>query len=67
MIQMSHLYMSIGKTIPSIIWMFVGKVISLLFNMWLRFVIAFLRISVNNSFIAIKMHPFPEVDLLSHI
>ena len=32
MIQLSHLYMTISKTIPLIIWIFVGKVMSLLFN-----------------------------------
>jgi len=67
MVQISHKYTVTGKTIPSIIWIFVGKVISLLFNIWLRFVTAFLRISANNIFIAIKMDAFPEVDLLSHI
>ena len=34
--------MTTGKTIPLSIWTFVGKVISLLFNMLSRFVIAFL-------------------------
>ena len=38
MIQLSHLYMTTGKTIALIIWTFVGKVISLLFNMLYRFV-----------------------------
>ena len=42
MIQLSHLYMTTGKTIALIIWTFVGKVISLLFNMLYRFVTAFL-------------------------
>ena len=67
MVQISHKYTVNGKTIPSIIWIFFGKVISLLFNMLLRFVMGFLRISANSIFIAINMHPFPEVDLLSHI
>ena len=35
-------YMTTGKTIALIIWTFVGKVISLLFKMPSRFVIAFL-------------------------
>ena len=34
--------MTIGKTIAFTRWMFVGKVMSLLFNMLSRFVIAFL-------------------------
>ena len=34
--------MTTGKTIALTIWTFVGKVISLLFNMLFRFVIAFL-------------------------
>ena len=42
MIQGPHWYMTAGKTIALTIWTFVGKVISLLFNMLSRFVIAFL-------------------------
>ena len=42
MVQLSHLYMSTGKTIALIIWTFVGQMMSLLFNMLSRFVIAFL-------------------------
>ena len=41
-VQHSHLYMSTGKTIILTIWTFVSKVMSLLFNMLSRFVIAFL-------------------------
>ena len=41
-VQLSHLYMTTGKTIALTRWTFVGKVISLLFNMLSRFVIAFL-------------------------
>ena len=41
-VQLSHLYMTTGKTIALIILTFVGKVISLLFNTLSRFVIAFL-------------------------
>ena len=40
MAQFSHLYMTTGKDIALIIWTFVGKVMSLLFNMLSRFVIA---------------------------
>ena len=32
MVQLSHLYMTIGKTTASTIWTFVGKVMSLLFD-----------------------------------
>ena len=42
MAQLSHPYMTTGKTIALIIWIFVGKVMSLIFNMLSRFVIAFL-------------------------
>ena len=42
MVQLSHQYMTIGKTIAWTIQTFVGKVMSLLFNMLSRFVIAFL-------------------------
>ena len=42
MVQLSHPYMIIGKTIALTIWIFVGKLMSLLFNMLSRFVIAFL-------------------------
>ena len=42
MVQLSHPYMTTGKTIALTIWNFVGKVTSLLFNMLSRLVIAFL-------------------------
>ena len=42
MVQLSHLYMTTGKTIALTRWTFVGKIISLLFNMLSRLVIAFL-------------------------
>ena len=42
MVQLSHSYMTTGKTIALTIWTFVGKVMSLLFNTLSRFVIAFL-------------------------
>ena len=42
MIQLSHLYMTTGKTIALTIWTSVGKVMSLLFNTLSRFVMAFL-------------------------
>jgi len=41
-VQLSYSYMTIGKTIALTRWTFVGKVISLLFNMLSRLVITFL-------------------------
>ena len=41
-VQLSHPYMTTGKTIALTRWTFVGKVVSLLFNMLSRLVIAFL-------------------------
>ena len=41
-VQLSHPYMTVGKTIALTRWTFVGKVMSLLFNMLSRLVIAFL-------------------------
>ena len=42
MVQLSHPYMTTGKTIALMIWIFVGKVMCLLLNMLSRFVITFL-------------------------
>ena len=42
MVQLWHLYMTIGKTIALTRWTFVDKVMSLLFSMLSRFVIEFL-------------------------
>ena len=42
MVQLSHLYMTTGKTIAWTRQTFIGKGMSLLFNMLSRFVIAFL-------------------------
>ena len=41
-VQLSHPYMTTGKTIALTRWTFVSKVVYLLFNMLSRFVIAFL-------------------------
>ena len=41
-VQLSHLYMTTGKTTALTIWTFVSKVMSLLFRMLSRFVVAFL-------------------------
>ena len=42
MVQLSHPYVTFGKTIALTSWTFVGKVMSLFSNMLSRFVIAFL-------------------------
>ena len=42
MVQLSHPYMTTGKIIALTRWTFVGKIMSLLFNMLSRLVIAFL-------------------------
>ena len=44
-VQLSHPYMTTGKTIALIRWTFVDKVMSLLFNMLTRLVITFLSSS----------------------
>ena len=42
MVQLSHLYMTTGKTMALTIWTFAGKIMSLLFNRLFKLVIAFL-------------------------
>ena len=42
MVQLSHPYMTTGKTIALTLWTFVSKIMSLAFNMLSRFVITFL-------------------------
>ena len=44
-VQLSHLFMTTGKTLALTIQTFVGKVMSLLFNILSRCVIAFLPVS----------------------
>ena len=55
-VQFSHPYMTTRKTIALIRWTFVGKVISLLFNILSRFIIAFLPRSIF-SFQGCSHHP----------
>ena len=43
MVQLSHPYMTSGKTRALTMWTFFGKIMSLLFNMLSRFFIAFLQ------------------------
>ena len=52
MAQLSHPYMTTGKTIALTIWTFVGKVTSLLFNMLARLAISFLPRSKCLNFMA---------------
>ena len=62
-IQLSHPYMTTGKTIALTRWTFVGKVMSLLFNMLSRFVIAlFLR----NKHLLISWLQAPSIVILEH-
>ena len=42
MVPLSHPYMTIGDTIALTTWTFVGKVMTLLFNILSKFIIAFL-------------------------
>ena len=43
MVQLSHPYVTTGKTIALTIWIFVSKMMSLILNMLSRFVMAFLQ------------------------
>ena len=52
MVQLSHLYVTTGKTVALTVQNFLGKVISLLCNMLSRFVIAFLPRSERLNFMA---------------
>ena len=55
--QLSHPYMTTGKTIALTIWTFVGKEMSLLFNMLYRFVIVFLSKSKLLLIPWLQYHP----------
>ena len=55
-VQLSHLYMSTGKTIALTRWTFVGKVMSLLFNRLSRLVII-----LPKMVILVKAMVFPVV------
>ena len=50
MVELSHPFMTIGKTTTLTMWTFVGKVVSLLFNMLSGFVIAFFFFMEQLSF-----------------
>ena len=51
-VQLSHPYTTTGKTIALTRWTFVGKIMSLLFNMLSRLVITFLPRSKHLNFVA---------------
>ena len=63
MVQLSHLYMTTGKNIALTRWTFIGKVMSLLFNMLPRLVTTFLPrakrllISWHQSLSAVILEP----------
>ena len=52
MVQLSHPYMTTGKTTPLTRWTFVGKVMSLLFNMLSGLVLTFLSSTKCLNFMA---------------
>ena len=60
-VQLSHPYMTIGKTISLNRWTFVDKVMSLLFNMLSRLVIAFLP---RSKCLLISWLPSPSAVIL---
>ena len=60
-VQLSHPYVTTGKTITSTRWTFVGKVMSLLFNMLSRLVITFLP---RNKYLLISWLQSPSADIL---
>ena len=63
-VQLSHPYMTTGKTIALTGWTFVGKVISLLFNMVSRLVITFLP---RNKHLLISWLQSPSAVILEPI
>ena len=62
-VQLSHPYMTTGKTIALTRWTFVGKVMSLLFNMLSRLVITFLPTSKH---VLISWLQSPSALILEH-
>ena len=63
MVQFSHPYLTTGKTMYLTIWTFVSKVMSLLFNMLSRLVIAFLPRSKS---LLISWLKSPSLVMVSH-
>ena len=69
-VRLSHPYVTIGKTIALTRWTFVGKVMSQLFNMLSRLVIAFLPKSKHLSVSWLQSPSvviFSSVQSLSHV
>ena len=60
MVQLSHIYMTTGKTIALTIQTFVGKVMSLLFNTLSSLVITFLR-RIKRFLISWLQSPFAVI------
>ena len=58
-VQLSHPYMTTGKTIALTRWIFIGKVMSLLFNMLSRLVITFLP---RSKYLLISWLQSPNVE-----
>ena len=63
MAQLLHPYMTTGKDIALIIWTFVYKVMSLLFNMLIRLVITFLP---RSKHLLISWLQSPSAVILEH-
>ena len=60
-VQLSHPYMTNGKTIALTRWTFVGKVMSLLFNMLSRLVVAFLP---RSKHLLISLMKYSAIEVL---
>ena len=60
-VQLSHLYMTTGKTIALTTWTFVSKVVSLLFNMLSRFIIACCSSHKSAEVSAMMSLPWPPI------
>ena len=60
-VQLSHLYMTTGKTIALTIWTFVSKVVSLLFNLLSRFIIACCSSHKSAEVSAMMSLPWPPI------
>ena len=56
-VQLSQLYVTTGETTALTIWIFVGRAMSLLFNMLSRFVITFLPKSNRLLISSLQSHP----------
>ena len=63
MVQLSRSHMAPGKTIALTIWTFVSKVMSLLFNMLSRFIIAFLP---RSQCLLISLLQLPSIVIFEH-